>query len=236
MEQHAHTVPGFALLHDVAITPNYYLFFQAPLTIQPARCLLGTRTIGECLRTAGQQPTRVWVFPRHERGSVHELRTDPCFIFHHANAWETNGAIVVDSVVYPSFPLLDPRAPDAGITFTNIPAGELWRFHLDLRTGTVERQQLYDRACEFPVLHAAHVGRPYRYVYLAARDDHADNGPYQALVKLDLAEGTNTQWSAAPHGFVNEALFVPRSGLARCTVLAPPDLINVLNDDAEDDG
>ncbi len=237
VEQHVHTVPGFALLHDVAITPNYYVFFQGPLTTNPAPYLLGTRTIGECLRTKERTPTRVWVFPRHGQGSTHELHTDSCFIFHHGNAFEHDGAIVVDSVVYPSFPLLDSRTPHAEIEFTNIPAGQLWRFRLDLRTSTVERQLIHSGACEFPVLHAAHVGRPYRYVYLAARDDHADAGPYQALVKVDLANGTREQWSAAPHGFVNEALFVPRRGPARCTALAaPPDSIDTLGGGAEDDG
>jgi all-trans-8'-apo-beta-carotenal 15,15'-oxygenase len=237
VEQHAHTVPGFALLHDVAVTPNYYVFFQGPLTIKPVPYLLGTRTIGECLRTNEREPTRVWVFPRHGRGSMYTLHTDPCFIFHHANAWESDGAIVVDSVLYDSFPLLDPRAPHMGIDFANIPAGQLWRFHLDLQTGTVERQRIHQRSCEFPVLHAAHVGRPYRYMYLGARDEHAANGPYQALIKVDLAENTSTEWSAAPHGFVNEPLFVPRGGPARCTALAaPPDPIHTLDEDAEDDG
>ena len=237
VEQHAHTVLGFALLHDIAITPNYYVFLQAPLTVSPARYLLGTRTIGECLRTTEHAPTRVRVLPRHGHGSAHELHTHPCFIFHHANAWETDQGIVVDSVVYPSYPLLDARAPHTGIDFANIPTGHLWRFHLDLRTGSVERQRILNRACEFPVLHAAHVGRPYRYVYLGARDEHAANGPYQALIKVDLAHGTSAEWSAAPHGFVNEPLFVPRAGPARCTALAaPPNPIHTFDEAAEDDG
>ena len=237
IEQHTYTVPGYGLFHDVAITPNYCVFFQGPLTVSPVPYVLGWRGLGECLHTNAQALTRIWVFPRHGQRPAHMLQTDSCFVFHHANAFETDNGVVVDSVVYPTYPMSDVRTVDTEVYSTTLPAQPLWRFHLDLRAHTVDRQLITSWPCEFPVVHAAHVGRPYRYAYAGAiRPEHV-NRPLEALMKVDVEHGTSELWSAGPHGFVNEPLFVPRGGPARCTALAAPlESIPVSTTDSEDDG
>ena len=56
-------------------------------------------------------------------------------------------------------------------------------------------------------------------------------------MKVDVEHGTSELWSAGPHSFVNEPLFVPRRGPARCTALAAPlESIPVSTTDSEDDG
>jgi len=44
-----HTVPGFAFIHDFAITPNYCIFFQNPVTYNPVPFLLGLKGAGQCV-------------------------------------------------------------------------------------------------------------------------------------------------------------------------------------------
>jgi all-trans-8'-apo-beta-carotenal 15,15'-oxygenase len=237
VEQHRYTIPGYGFFHDVAITPRYYIFFQGPLTVNPVPYVLGWRGLGECLYTKEQAPTRTWIFPRHGQGPAHMLQTDSCFIFHHANAFETEGGVTVDSVVYPTYPMSSGRPAGRDVFSTTLPAQPLWRFHLDLRARTVKRQRLTSWLCEFPVVHAAHVGRPYRYVYVGATRPENVHRPLEALMKVDLEQRTSEVWSAGPQSFVNEPLFVPRAGPARCTALAAPlDSIPRSTTDSEDDG
>jgi all-trans-8'-apo-beta-carotenal 15,15'-oxygenase len=49
VQRHAHSVPGFAFIHDFAITPNYCLFFSKPGKLQsPTFCLWSSRCWRVC--------------------------------------------------------------------------------------------------------------------------------------------------------------------------------------------
>jgi len=69
---------------------------------------------------------------------------------------------------------------------------------------------LESRCCEFPSVHPAKVGRPYRYLYIGAADAALGNAPIQAILKIDQVSGERQIWSAAPDGFVSEPIFVQK--------------------------
>lgn len=209
LNQHSHTIPGFAFLHDFAITPNYCIFFQNPVLFHPLPFLLGWRSAGQCLQFQPNQPTRIIVIPRNGKDEIKILDTESCFVFHHANAFEENGEIFVDSVCYESLPDVKPDADFRDINFDTIPAGELWRFQINLNTEKVTHKILEKRCCEFPTLHPNNVGRNYRYLYIGAAHQSTGNAPLQAILKLDLETNDKQIWSAAPRGFAGEPLFVP---------------------------
>lgn len=210
IQQHAHAIPGFAFIHDFAITPNYCVFFQNPVAFNPLPFVLGWRGAAECITLRPDQPTQIIVIPRSGTEPVQFLPVDAGFVFHHANAFEQDGNLVVDSVSYVDFPAVTPNHDYREVKFATLPPGQLWRFRLNLNTQTVERSLLESRCCEFPALHPAYVGRPYRYVYLGAAHTGEGNAPLQGVLKADLATGERQFWSAAPRGFAGEPVFVPR--------------------------
>lgn len=209
LQQKSFTIPGFAFIHDFVITPNYYIFFQNPVTLNPLPFVLGLRGAGQCLDFRADQPTKVWILPRGE-GEVQMLETESCFVFHHANAYEAGQELVIDSICYANFPIVDPDTEFREIDFSSLPEGQLWRFHLDLAAKTVRHDVITTRCCEFPALNPQHSGRPYRFVVLATAAIASGNAPLQGLLKLDLQEQTQSMWSAAPKGFVGEPLFVAK--------------------------
>lgn len=211
VERHAHSVPGFAFIHDFAITPNYCIFLQNPIAFNPLPMALGLRSAAECLSVDHRQPTKLLVIPRHSNGSVQSFTTQAGFVFHHVNAFEQDSQIVLDSVCYADFPRVRSDEDFREVKFARIPPGQLWRFCMNLEKGTVERQQLDQRGCEFPVVHPGLVGRPYRYFYIGATHAPEGNAPLQAIMKVDLESGDRQLWSAAPRGFIGEPIFVPRS-------------------------
>ncbi|MEO0540254.1 MAG: carotenoid oxygenase family protein [Cyanobacteria bacterium P01_A01_bin.105] len=209
VHQQKRSIPGFAFLHDFAITPNYCIFFQNPVSFNPFPFLMGLKGAAECIALNPKQSTRAILMPRDGKSEMQTLEIPPCFVFHHANAFEQDGKVMVDSVCYSDFPSLD-GGEYAEVDFDQVPAGKLWRFTLDPANGTSESHPLINRCCEFPVLHPNHVGRPYRYLYIGTAHQSSGNAPLQALLKYDLETGTETVYSVAPRGFAGEPIFVPR--------------------------
>jgi all-trans-8'-apo-beta-carotenal 15,15'-oxygenase len=208
--QHSHRVPGFAFLHDFAITPNYAIFFQNPVSFGPLPYLLGLKGAAECIRFNPKQPTQIIVIPRHGQDPMQVIDTAPCFVFHHANAFEQEGKLVIDSICYDRFPTLEGSRDYKTVDFDRVPAGQLWRFTVDPAAATAEVETLVSRCVEFPALHPDRMGLAYRYLFLGAAHAPQGNAPLQALVKLDTHTGHTEVWSDAPRGFMGEPIFVPR--------------------------
>ena len=218
-KDHKHSVPGFAFLHDFAITPNYCVFVQNPVSFNPIPFVMGFKGAAECIQFNPKQPTKIVVIPRNGTDEVTFFDTDPCFVFHHANAHEADGKLVLDSICYDEFPTLGDAKDYSEVDFDHVPASQLWRFTVDMQTAQVTKDVLIERYCEFPTIHPDTVGRDYRYLYIGVAHDSTGNAPLQALLKRDMKTGEEQFWSAGPRGFGGEPLFVARP-----------------NGDAEDDG
>lgn len=210
LQKRTEIIPGFAFVHDFAITPNYYIFFQNPVSLNPFPFLLGFRSAGQCISFNAKQPTKILLIPRNLAQPMQVIETEPCFVFHHANAYESDDVIVVDSICYAGFPTLDSDADFRDVNFATLPEGQLWRFTIQPQTKTATHQVITPQTCEFPTLHPQAVGQPYRYLYIGTAEQEQGNAPLQAIAKFDLQTGSRTSWSAAPRGFVGEPVFVPK--------------------------
>jgi all-trans-8'-apo-beta-carotenal 15,15'-oxygenase len=161
------------------------------------------------------QPSRIIAIPRHtSEDSVQKgLRiweTQAGFVFHHVNAFEVGNEIVLHSICYESLSDVEPEQDYRQTDFAAGSPGQIWQFNISLQDNQVQRQLIEPRACEFPTIHPDKIGRAYRYLYTGAADSATGNAPLQAILKVDLVSGTRELWSAAPHGFVGEPIFVPR--------------------------
>ena len=212
LRQQSNTVPGFAFIHDFAITPHYYIFFQNPVKFNPIPFVFGLRGAAECIKFKPEENTRIYVIPRDKNSgeTVKELEVNAGFIFHHGNAFELNDhQLCVDSICYGDFPEVDPESDFRDVDFEALYPGQLWRFTLNLETATVEKELELPRCCEFPYAHPEKVGQPYRYLFMGTAHQPRGNAPLQAILKYDWESKESLVWSAAPKGFVCEPIFVP---------------------------
>ncbi|MFL0746255.1 MAG: carotenoid oxygenase family protein, partial [Prochlorococcus sp.] len=69
-----------------------------------------------------------------------------------------------------------------------------------------------DRCCEFAMVNPRRQGLPSRYAWMAVAERETGYAPLQGIKKLDLINGDQCLWSAAPRGFVGEPLMAPRPG------------------------
>ena len=134
VEQHSHVIPGFAFIHDFAITPNYCIFFQNPVGFNPFPFLFGLKGAAECVKFQPEKLTKILVIPRNPRRGeqMQTLETKSGFVFHHANAFEHDGKISIDSIAYPTFPEVEPDKDFREMDFSTLTPGQLWRFEMDL--------------------------------------------------------------------------------------------------------
>lgn len=211
IQKHDYPLPGFAFIHDFAVTPNYCIFFQNAVQFNPLPFVFGQKGAGECIKFQADKPAKMLVIPRGG-GKMQTYEMAAGFVFHHANAFETEEGLVVDSVCYADIPQLDVGLDFLDVDFTGLQPGQLWRFELDRATGKVSSELKLARCCEFPMVHPALVGRDYRYVYIgAAHQADGMNAPLQGIVKVDMQTGEEKLWSAAPTGYASEPVFIPRS-------------------------
>ncbi|KPQ34384.1 MAG: all-trans-8'-apo-beta-carotenal 15,15'-oxygenase [Phormidesmis priestleyi Ana] len=209
-KDHRHTVPGFAFLHDFAITPNYCVFVQNPVSFNPLPFVAGFQGAAECIQFNPEAPTKIIVIPRNGQGKVQFFETDPCFVFHHANAFEKDGQLILDSICYNEFPDIGDAKDYSEVDFDHVPASQLWRFTIDLATAKVDVTVPIERYCEFPTIHPGNVGQEYRYLYIGIAHDQTGSAPLQGLIKRDMQTGAEQTWSAAPRGFGGEPLFIAK--------------------------
>lgn len=214
LEQYSHNIPGLGFFHDFALTPNYAIFFQNPVVLNPVPFVLGLKSAGQSIQFKPDQPTTVWVIPRNGKDPVQQFETDACFVFHHANAFETTAGLTIDSICYDHFPTLGPNDDYRSVDFETFPISQLWRITVNFADRSVRRTQVSPRCCEFPSVNPQYVGKPYQYIFMGVAAPKTENSPLQALQKLDVtsdpADPSVQTWSAAPNGFIGEPVFVPK--------------------------
>ena len=210
LKQHSHSLTGFAFLHDMLVTDNYCIFIQHPFQVRGLPFLLGFKTIEQCFDFNPKQSTKIILVSRHGNHDLEILETESFFGFHHGNAWEKDGKIYLESICSHSFPKKQQAELNLEeIDFNLFPKSELWEFELNLAKKTVTRRNIEERGCEFPSVNPIWIGKEHRYLYMSVCNSPTENGPLQAILKLDKESGEKQLWSAGSRGFPSEPIFVP---------------------------
>ncbi|MET9292188.1 carotenoid oxygenase family protein [Streptomyces sp. NPDC003077] len=183
-------VPGHTMMHDFHLTARHVVFMDLPVVFD--RDLPGM--------PYGWDPdygARLGVLRRDDPyGEVRWLTIDPCYVFHSLNAHdEGEHRIVLYVARYPDFGGGEPSV--------------LWRWTLDLTTGTVREEQLDDQFCEFPRVDDRLAGQAARYGH-ATRSELPGSGPMAgALIRCDLFTGASARHEFGPGRSPGEAAFAP---------------------------
>lgn len=228
LKEYTAPAAAFGFFHDLLVTDNYYVFLENPVELDLRKFflkyMLGKACIAECLRFNPERKTRIHVIPRPGRPAASQgarvLETEPFFSFHHSNAWETDdGRLMIYTVAMAEGFDFSASTETASAAYydTNVGRGALTRLVADPSTGAVEQHRLMARACEFPSVAPAVVGRPHAHQYLvAARCSRADRwGAPQVVVKVTADPGAKAAAQEAIYypgrqQYCQEPIFVPR--------------------------
>jgi len=195
-------VPGPTMIHDFAITERHVVFMDLPVVFDLGLAMAG----GMPHRWSDEYGARVGVMPRGgTNGDVRWFDVAPCYVFHPLNAFDQDGAVVVDVVRYPE--LWRHHAMSAA-------KARLHRWVIELPTGRAREHALDDRAIEFPRCDERRVGLPNRYGYAVDTGDGVDRSTGTSLVKYDLRAGTSVAHDFGPGRVPAEPVFVPAAPAA----------------------
>lgn len=204
------TLPYPVMNHDFVLTERYLVFCLGPILVRPIKFILGFSSFDGTLHWEPGKPTLILLIPR-DGGAPRFIETGAFFQFHFANAYEADGAIVLDVARYPDFMTIGPVLRD--YWRSDWPAegmAMLTRLRIDLSSGRVDSRALATGVShEFPKFDPRKVGKPYRYAYIACNPPDRMRGLQQQVGKVDVETGATTTHDFAPHGYVGEPYFIP---------------------------
>jgi beta,beta-carotene 9',10'-dioxygenase len=194
-------------MHAFGMSERHLILAEYPLRVNPLKLALSGRPFIENYAWRPEEGTRFQVVDRETGALRGSYRTDSFFCFHHVNAFDRGGELVVDLVAYEDPAVIDALYLTGDGVRGGLPGSELRRYLIDLDGGGVRHEKLADNV-ELPRIdYARHSARDYRYAYFAG----FDGGWLDRLVKVDLASGARSEWSA-PGCYPGEPVFVRAPG------------------------
>jgi carotenoid cleavage dioxygenase-like enzyme len=174
--------------------------------VDPLRLALSGRPYIENYRWKPERGTRFTLVDRVTGEATTGFATDACFAFHHVNAFERDGEVVVDVCVYPDAGIVEDLYLERLRTGKPISRAALTRFRLKLGDRSVHSERLAEDI-ELPRINYRRCNeRPYRYVW---GNGTGPSGWLERIVKADTTEGSLLSWSESGC-FPGEPVFVAR--------------------------
>ena len=199
--------PGY--MHSFAMTERYVVLVEHPLVVNPLSVPLSKKSFIHNYDWEPERGTRFIVFDR-KRGELHSIHQGEAFFcFHHVNAFERDGEIVVDLIAYEDAGLIDLlevqnlRDPHGAVPED----ADLRRYVVKLDGSGVTREDLAPGVHpELPrINYRANNMRDYTFMYAAATGAGSDW--IDRLVKVNVKTGETVEW-AEPGCYPGEPVFV----------------------------
>jgi beta,beta-carotene 9',10'-dioxygenase len=205
-----------AYMHSFAMTDRHVVLTEQPLVVKPTDLLLSGRPFIENYRWEPERGTTFIVVDRHSGELVGRFETEAFFTFHHVNAFEADGEIVLDASASDDAGVIQEFYLDrlrAGQAPASIP--QLRRFRISLNGGGVSGETLVDDIFELPTTNYGRVNRrPYQYAYGAGAEGPGEGFAARFLdrvVKADVE--TRQSWVWHEEGsYPGEPVFVAEPG------------------------
>ena len=205
--------PGY--MHSFAITENYVVLAVYPFVANPLSFLFKDKPFIENFGWEPELGTRIVVISLADGSVRGEYTTDAFFAFHHINAFEQDGELVMDVCAYDDAEIIHATYVDKLRGMIPAPLSYAVRYRVDLDGGTVSAARLSEEPFELPrINYGAHNGRPYQYAYGAGATDREGGNFLDQLLKLDTATGKTKVWRA-PGCYPGEPVFVPAPSASR---------------------
>lgn len=203
-------------MHSFAMTENYVVLVEFPVVIDQEKFVQPDKPFLECFSWQPTRPTRFRVVDKREGRCTAVFESEAFFAFHHVNAVEVGGDILVDiAATHTPYETVLGLAPTEDQFDLSAYGYQLRRYRLPLTGGasTIGWEQLADAGVEMPrINYRDYNTKPYRYAYGLGHSPRSLKA-MNRLLKLDIVNGTHSTWYEKGC-FPGEPVFVPRPGAA----------------------
>ena len=190
---------GMTMVHDMALTRQYAIIFDFPVTLSFVALGLGS---GFPFRWDEEHQARVGLLPRDGRAEdIIWCNVSQSFAYHPVNAYENeNAEVVIDVCRYDRMFAVDTNGPFGD----SLPRLERWT--INPGTKNVSEQTVDDRSQEFPRCHPMLNSKPYQYAYTLAVEGKSFPGIYKQ--DMNTGESSMFEFGKGRHG--GEPVFIAK--------------------------
>lgn len=199
-----------AYMHSFGMSRQYLVLVEFPLVVNPLSFLFRFQPFIRHYRWRPERGLRFHVFDKDDGHRVKTVETDAAFAFHHINAFEHDGELIVDFVDHGDAGIIDQ------LYLARLRAGEPVdavgrpvRYRIPLGTSSaVKCEPLADLRLELPRIDYSRIaGGSYRHVWGAGNRQRGNF--LDSIVKLDVSSGQTLTWHEAGC-YPGEPVFVPQ--------------------------
>lgn len=196
-----------AYIHSFAMTQNYVILVECPFLLNTLELLLSGKPYIENYHWQGNKPTRFQIVEKGSGNVACIFEDQPCFIFHHVNAFEAADEIVIDAIAYDDATIVSDLYLDKLLDCnTSIAGGKLRRFRLNLTTKKANSEVISPEILELPRINDTLCsGTNYRYLYGTGKIEQTRF--LDRLIKIDTKSESSLFWQE-PHMYPGEPVFV----------------------------
>jgi beta,beta-carotene 9',10'-dioxygenase len=182
-----------AYMHSFGLTERFFVLAEFPYVVNPMRLAASGRPYIENYRWKPELGTRLTLIDRRTGEATGPFETDPCFGFHHVNAYEADGEVIADVCVFEDAGIVEDLYLDRLRGGKPVARPELRRFRIRPSAGTVEHERPVDEGFELPRINYGRCSeRPYRFAWGVGM---GESGWLDRIVKADLTERTTAAWA-----------------------------------------
>ncbi|HEY9880055.1 MAG TPA: carotenoid oxygenase family protein, partial [Leptolyngbyaceae cyanobacterium] len=196
-----------AYMHTFGMTEHYIVLTEFPLLLSRFSLALSGKPIIENYDWKPEEGTRFLIISKAD-GSVHTCQSEAFFAFHHVNAFEQDGEVMVDLVTYPDSSVIQSLYLEPLLNHPEqvIAAGELRRYRVPLQGKTVTYEVITSEPIELPRINYPRCNtRNYEFAYGVGNSQPGNF--IDQLVKVNVQDGTTRIWRS-PDCYPGEPVFV----------------------------
>jgi beta,beta-carotene 9',10'-dioxygenase len=184
-------------MHSFGMTPRYVILVEFPLVVNPLSMLLSGKPFIENYHWKPERGTRFLVLDKQDGSLVGAYPTDAFFAFHHVNAFEQDGEVIVDVSAYPDTTIVQDLYLEnlIGPRSRAVSQGELRRYRIPLGGSIAGHEVLSPESFDLPRINYGHSnGRNYRFAYGSGRRQETPNDFMNQLVKVNVQTKETQRW------------------------------------------
>lgn len=201
---------NYPIIHDMMLSKEHIIFVIPPVSADFMQ-MGKDKTVADALRYAEKEPTRFVILRKDGTGKPVTIEQPYGFVFHHGNAFERDGKIVVDSLLSSDASVLDLLYSFGKDQLPKTSPNKLVRLVLDPAKGAASRTELGDSQ-ELPRFDQRLSGQDARFLYTVGTDRGEDSFAFTALIRHDLHRGASKRIEAGKGRAIGEPVFVPQAG------------------------
>jgi carotenoid cleavage dioxygenase-like enzyme len=204
--------PYASMVHDFIVTDEWVVFPIFPAVMSPERASKG----GPFIAWDDSLKSHIGILRRDEPiENLRWIETDPCYVYHPANAYESDGILIADMVKYdavPGFPRPDGSRLDPSTALARL---ERWSLDLSDPDAKLNIENIYDNPCEFPRIDERFAGQEHQHIFMISSvGERAKDLIFDELIHISMLTKTASRWSLDPGDVIGEPVFVPRDANA----------------------